>query len=306
MAKDVILLTTHWKDDYWHKPKEAKYTGNVRYTEIGNWDYLAQNCPLAALGIYYRKIETTPFVYLRIQGMRYDPVTQNPFFRFVAIRPSSTPSASLRAELPRHCQGLIGMIAGDQLVQILKAIGEEPPHEWLELVGSGGAGPSQPTWRSWVGEYFLSLEDPKLGDAEFEDRIAALLRAIGFRVEQKGHTLAGPYADGIAIHDDFGLVYDCKNRRNYAPLQEDIRALRQYLADEQVLKPKVKLYAAFIAVGFASSAPANIFHVNTSHLLRLLVARLKVGGDFNLRPLKLILERNLSLDDSVIGQYWRV
>lgn len=57
---------------------------------------------------------------------------------------------------------------------------------------------------------------------------------MDFDVTQKGHKLKEEFAYGIAIFDDdYGIVYDCKNRENFKPVSGDIRAIEKYLDDEQ-------------------------------------------------------------------------
>ena len=304
----VILLTTDWAKDYWHESKTAKYPGKVSYTQVPDWSNLAASCPLPGLGIYYRgrknDYSRIPFVYIKINEMTYDPGTGNPYFRFEPVRVSKTQSDRLRAKLPPTCRGLISTIQIEDLLNVLSDIGEEPPDEWLKLPIAGTSQKPSLAWRDYLGNYFLELEGSNLSDREFEDRIASTLTALGFKVTQKGHKKEGAYADGVAIHEDTGIVYDCKNSQNYAPTEDDIRALKQYTSEEMTLNSGKALNGAFIARDFRTQPRQNIFHLPVEALLYLLFVKLSKGNEFNLNPFKLLLKKGGELSRRKIDEYW--
>lgn len=309
MLNEVILLTTDWEPDYWNKPKTAIYPGKVKYTDIPNWSNLASSCPLAGLGIYYagRKHDYSGlrFVYITITRMSYDVGTGNPRFNFEVVRPSKTSSDKLRSKLPPKYLRLISTIPIEDLLNVLSDLGEEEPEEWLKLAVVGVSQKRSPAWREFIGDYFLALERSGLGDNEFEDRIASLLKAIGFRVTQKGHKMEGAYADGIAIHADVGLVYDCKNSETFAPTEDNLRALKQYVGDETTLNRGKNLYGAFVSRGFQAEPYQNIFYLRVESLLYLLAVKLTKGIEFDLNPFALLLQKGKELDFQRIDEYWR-
>jgi len=308
MLNQVILLTTDWEEDYWHKPKTAIYPGKVSYTEVPNWSNLANSCPLAGLGIYYQgrkhDYSSIPFVYIKINGMSYDEGTGNPRFNFEVVRVSKTRSDRFRSKLPSKYHRLISTIQIDDLLKVLGEVGEEEPDEWLKLAIGGAIQKPALTWRDYLGDYFLALERSGLSDDEFEDRIAFLLKALGFRVTPKGHNIEGAYADGIAIHEDIGVVYDCKNRQTFAPTEDDIRALKQYTSDEMTLNSGKTLYGVFISRDFQMQPHQNIFHLQVEPLLYLLAVKLIKGNEFNLNPFKLFLQKGRDLNRQKIDEYW--
>lgn len=304
----VVLLTTDWAADYWHKPKRAQFTGKVSYRDLPNWSDLADSCPLAGLGIYYKKkndYSRRPFVYIQIKGMSYDSGTANPFFTFEVIQASSTSSDALRSRLPSENLALISTIQTDDLLRILREVGEQAPAEWLQLVAGKTAAKTPVSWCEYLGNYFLALEQGTLSDNEFEDRTAFLLKALGFKVTSKGHNIQGPYEDGIAFHEDIGIVYDCKNSQNFAPTEDDIRALKQYATDERTIHSDKTLYSAFISKDFLKPPQQDTFHLRIESLLYLLFIKLIKGSEFNLNPVKLILQKRRELDRKAIDEYWR-
>lgn len=308
MLNQVVLLTTDWACDYWHRPKVAKYTKPVSYRDLHNWNDLAHSCPLAGLGIYKlgkkQDCSKTPFVYIKINGMTYDVGTGNPDFNFEVIQVASTNSDTLRNKLSAENKRLISSIESHALLRILNEMGEKQPNEWLQLAPGGPISTASPSWRDYLGNYFLALEQGTLSDNEVEDRIAFLLKALGFNVIPKGHRIQGAYADGIALYENIGVVYDCKNTQSFAPTEDDIRALKQYTNDEMILQTGRTLYSAFIAKDFQMLPRQGTFHLRMEQLLHLLAVKLKKGSDFNLNGFNLLLQRGRELNDQAIDDYW--
>ncbi|ROL56130.1 hypothetical protein D9V84_09410 [Bacteroidetes/Chlorobi group bacterium Naka2016] len=302
--KKVILLATAWHSDYWESDKEAPYPGTT-YTQLKEWDELSQNCPLAGLGIYIKQKEndfrTIPFVYLKITGMRYDPITQQPYFNFKVIKKASRESIELSIRLPSETRRLFSAINADQLIKILNEIGEKPPAEWLSLIESGQTSVS---WEDYIGKYFLDLKSGNLSNDEFEDRIYNLLTALGFDVIQKGHKIRGEYCDGVAIFEGgYGIVYDCKNTVDFIPTAENKRALAKYLEDEKKLHEEKNLFNAFIAESFGLEQN-EVFYFSIDALLYLLYKKLIMGSKFRLSPFKKILDNKMSLTIETIKKEW--
>jgi hypothetical protein len=156
--------------------------------------------------------------------MRYDENTLEPCFSFEPIRSSGIPSSRLSTSL--RIRRLFWAIDFNQAREHLSRIGATPPTEWIELAELRKIPVS---WRDWIGGYFLDIERSSLSNNEFEDRIVDLLKALGFDVTQKGHTLRGEYPDGIFSFEGYAVVYDCKNISNFSPSADDIRAIKGYL-----------------------------------------------------------------------------
>jgi hypothetical protein len=297
--KKVILLATSWKD-YWDSDKEASYH-KLKYHELHGWEDLSQTCPIAGLGIYLKDFKRIPFVYLKITGMRYD-LSETPFFDFKVIQKSKTESQLLCEKLPPQSKKLFSVIDGEQIIKILEEVGEEPPPEWHALLELNHL----PTisWHDYIGKYFLEIESESISNNEFEDRIAALLTALGFKVIQKGHKIPGEYPDGVAVFEDkFAIVYDCKNKSNYIPTSGDKRALNKYLSDEKYVREALPLFPVFIAKSF-NVPQEKLFHFTVESLLYLLYKKIVMGDQFNLLPLKKILLNQEELSKEVIDKEW--
>jgi len=306
--KKVILLATGWEPDYWEKPKIAPYP-TKKYSDLSDWETLSKNCPLAGIGIYIKQTlkgkvhdySNKQFVYLKIKGMDYDRRTKEPLFDFEPIQKSYTESKKLWNKLPDENKKLFSSIDADNLIKILKEIEEEPPKEWLNLIESGKT-PSY--WYDYIGKYFLELKNGGLSNDEFEDRIVALLTALGFDVTQKGHKLGGEYPDGVAaFEDEYAIVYDCKNRVNFIPTAEDKRAIRKYLEDEKKVRKEKNLFCAFIAKSFGE-VQKDIFYFSVDAILYLLYKKLIMGFKFSLSPFKKILDDKMNLTIDTIDKEW--
>jgi hypothetical protein len=303
--KQVILLATAWGSDYWDSDKEAPYPGR-KYTDLPGWEELSKNCPLAGLGIYIKQKDkdyfAQSFVYLKINGMRYDTDSDTPFFSFKVIKKATASSKSLVDKLPSEARKLFWAMNADDLIKILSEIGETPPKEWLALLGSVR---TSACWRDYIGTYFLDLQSETLSNDEFEDRVAHLLTALGFDVTQKGHKIKGEYADGIATFDEneCAIVYDCKNTVDFVPTAESVRALEKYFEDEKKVHRGKSLYKAFIAKSFTGGQRATFF-LPVDSLLYLLYKKLTMGSKFTLSPLRKILDSDISLTTEMIDKEW--
>ncbi len=304
--KKVILLYTDWEEKYWEFPKEAPYPGR-EYTQLPEWDETKKNLPLPGLGIYskFKKqdLSEDPFVYIRVDGMRYDENSKQPYFSFTRIERSKTKSFNLSKILPSEAKKLFSGIDAENLMEYLTQIGETPPKEWMDLIELK----EMPIrWEDSIGVYFLDIERKNLSNNEFEDRIADLLKALSFKVKQQGHILQGEYPDGIFSFEDYAVVYDCKNTSNFSPSSADIRAIEKYLKDEKKVRKEKNIYAAFIAKSFRQQGEKNVFYFTVSSLIYLLYKKLTLGLDFTLNPIKKILENTIHLTKDIIDKEWRV
>jgi len=308
MSKDrVIILCTAWDSNYWEDPKEAPYPKR-RYTDLPEWETLTLNCPLAGLGIYIkqkiggeeRDYRNRNFVYLKIKGMRYDKDTEKPYFNFEPIKTSGTSSKRLLEQIPSL--PLFSTVKSEDLLNILETLGEEIPKEWIELMMTKKPAKS---WRDYVGVRFLELIDRDLGDAEFEDRIADLFKALNFEVSQLGHKAVGEYPDGeIKLDEDIILVYDCKNSFDFDPSAEDKRKLNQYIEDAKNKYKNKEIYGIFVAKSFGSPQQSYLFF-SISSLVYLLYKKLVLGSTFTLDPFRKIICKKEYLNQTLIDNEWR-
>jgi len=307
MSGRVLVLCTHWSEDYWTRPREAPYPGRS-YKELPEWDKLVNSCPLPALGVYIRGrlrgeyVDRThkEIVYLKVTGMRFDEETEQPYFRIEPICESSIPSKIFLESFPAI--SLFTVVEGTKILEILKALGEEPPKEWIELIGAG-----KPIigWRDYVGKYFLDLIDGELSDNDFEDRCYQLLTSLGFEVEQLGHKVVGEYPDGEAKIDDIIIVYDCKNTFDYKPNAEDRRKLNEYVRDAKLKYKDKSVYGTFIARNFGDSQKGDLFYFPVSSLVYLLYKKIILGRKFSLSPFRKILAKKEVLNQTLIDNEWR-
>jgi len=291
-GNSVLILYTFWAPDYWDKRREAPYPKRS-YEELSNWNDLEKSLPIPGIGVYMKHREKDyrqrSFVYLRIKGMRYNELRE-PYFDFEPIRRGEKTSAALLDRIGQH--KLFELRPLDQVTEILKGLGEEPPSDWLKLAKEG----VEEDWRSWIGSHFLRAESDVSNDA-FEDIISDIFRAIDFSVEQMGHKLHGNNPDGILLPPppyDFAIIYDCKNSWEYYPNEDDKRALEDYLTKQKVeVKARYRhitdVYSCFVAKSFdpaissASEVGSDIL-LDLRSLLYILYKRVRIGSKFTLGP----------------------
>lgn len=304
--KKVLILATGWSNDYWEFDKEAPYP-KTKYTGLEGWDDLSKSCPLPAIGRYIKQkgndFSLYPFVYLVIIGMRYDVNTRQPYFKFETIAKSKTESRKLEHNLPSVKRKLYSAMKYEDLIEILQNLGEQPPEKWSNLAR---VAEERIQWKDYIGKYLLQGRDRVLSNDEFEDRVAALLNSLSFKVSQKGHKLPGEYADGIAAFArDYAIVYDCKNTDDFIATSEDERAIRKYLEDERKIRDEDNIYCAFIAKSSKTEVKRGNFYLPMDSLLYLLYKKLVLGAEFSLSPVKKILDDFLPFNDKIIDKEWR-
>jgi hypothetical protein len=235
-------------------------------------------------------------------GMRFDPSTKQPYFDFETVAKSKTESRRLEGKLGGIYKKLFSAIDFEKLTGILRDLGEEPPDEWR---GLAEAKEETIGWVDYVGKYFLEIEDKILSNNEFEDRVAVLLNALGFQVNQKGHKIPGEYPDGIAsFGDDHAIVYDCKNTQYFMPSAADERAIKKYLDDEKKIRSERNISCAFIAKSFKGEGRKDIYYLPINSLLYLLYKKVFLGSKFTLSPLKKIFDNLISFGKETIDKEW--
>jgi len=304
----VLLLATGWNETYWDSPKEAEYRGKS-YEELPEWESLARNCPLPGIGIYIKQkgkdFSSRHFVYLKIKGMRYESNSKMPYFDFETVKQSNTPSCELVGRLGGRVP-LFSIKDCSEIRKVLQELGETPSSTWEDLLSPEQNTTSQAryTWEDYIGKYFLDIKDTNISNNEFEDRVCALLTAIGFEVEQRGHRVPGEYPDGIAFVEGYGLVYDCKNSTDYRPTTDDKRAIRKYLEDEKKAYENKTLFPVFIAKSFRSYDEKDIYYLDVEALNYLLYKKICLGSKFNLSRIKKLLDNKTTLNRDIIDKEW--
>ncbi|MBI5193505.1 MAG: hypothetical protein HZA08_08715 [Nitrospirae bacterium] len=135
--KNILLLATSWDPNYWTNEREASYEG-AKFTDLPEWDELEDKCPLAGIGFFKKHKEKDyslmQFVYLQINGIRYDPDTGYPSFWTYPIKRSRVTSSRLERALPEENLEWFTAIEKSVLTDILKDLGEKPPEAWMELL----------------------------------------------------------------------------------------------------------------------------------------------------------------------------
>ncbi|MBP1912998.1 hypothetical protein [Thermococcus stetteri] len=153
--KRVLVLKTAWAEDYWESAKEAPYPKRS-YKKLKDWEGLKGYLPLPGLGVYIKQTIKgkvydylhKPFVYLRIKGMRHNE-KEEPYFDFEPIGKAKVKSEELLKRLPNK-SALFFSISSNEIIQILKELGEELPEEWLKLLEGEARGWN---WKDWIGKY---------------------------------------------------------------------------------------------------------------------------------------------------------
>lgn len=301
--KKILLLATKWKRDFWESEEKAPYP-NRKYTELAEWNNLSKNCPLPGIGRYIKgkdkdkDFSVEPFVYLEIKGMKYDPEYKQPCFYFKFLGKSNTKSSELEKKL--SYKEFFFAMESQELIEILRKIGEEPPEDWKKLIEMKR---EITHWKDYIGKYFLEIEATHLSNDEFEDRVVTLLKALGFKVDQKGYKIPGEYPDGVLSFEDYAIVYDCKNKHNFIPSAEDKRAIEKYEKDERKIRTEKNIYCAFIAKSFKEKTGKHLY-LSINSLLYLLYKKLYLGSKFTLSPLKKIFDNFSPLDKEIIDKEW--
>lgn len=307
----VLLLYTNFGPPYWSREgKPAKYTKRS-FRKLPDWNELQRSLPIPALGIHFGDFSYLRFSYMMVIGMEQDD-REIPTFDYQCVGESGATSDQLLRTLRDPQTGtLFETRESATVLNMLNTLAEQPPQEWLDLLG--GTKPQVPaeSWRDWIGQRFLRLFDTKISNDDFEDIVAETFRALGFEVVQMGHRRPGSYPDGtlVAAPSDFAIVYDCKNSSNYYPIVEHQRAISDYVQKEgkrlQEQKRVRSVYSAIVARSFAQAelVGADIF-VSAEDLLYALYKRLRLGKDFTLTAFDEVTKRSRRMDKRFMDQAW--
>jgi hypothetical protein len=308
---DVLILCTWWEVDYWENDKVAPYTKRT----IKPVQHLKNSLPLPAIGIYTKGRDkdytSQPPCFLTIKSIDENEKSE-PLFDFHYIsKIEKLTSFTLLKEI--GIRDLFFTVPQEKILNILERFNIKPPSEWQKLLE---AKPS-PFWLEWIGKHFQDILQP-ISNPEYEDRIAEILHALGFEVEQLGHRKEGEYPDGIAYSKDFAVIYDCKNRSNYFLNANDKRAMIKYVnyvkRRIQEQKGMEKVYFAFIAHSYDNMESISDIEKETSSkgflftseaLLYLLSKKISLGRSFLLADFEgLISNQAVTIEvvDNIYGR----
>lgn len=320
---NTILLSTVWDPDYFETDKEAPYP-KFNYNQLANWNNLANELPLRALGIYKGNNINQCFTFLKVVGMRHDDLNA-PHFDFRTISRSNVTSSRLIDALPTNIRRQIfSSIDYNVLLNILKNIGANLPQEWLNTqeniinpVPTPNIVNDAPTpdivnnvtttsnYLDFIGDYYKRLLTVNLNNDEFEDLTASLLIALGFSVTQRGHNVVAAVTDGVASFENkIALVYDCKNSNDFVLREDFKRAINQYVNDERRRRNEEEFYPVFISRGFVNPNCPGFHCFTIDSLLYLLYKKLLLGNKFSLRPMSIILTNNSEFSKNRIDIEW--
>jgi len=233
--------------DYWEKDRIAPYPKrSIRAVE-----HLRNALPAPAIGVYIKQRERdfTHIIpcFLAVRNISENEKGEPLFdFHFVAKMEGVT-SLDFLSKIGQ--KGLFFTVPQEKVLRALHSFGIVPPAEWRMLLEER----IQPSWRDWIGKHFEEILQ-QISNQEYEDRVAEILKALGFELEQMGNKREGEYPDGIIYSRDFAMVYDCKNRSNYFLDAKDKRAMIRYVqyAQRRIREQKriEKVYFAFAAKSY--------------------------------------------------------
>lgn len=305
--KKAIILCTRWKV-FFEKENIAPYDG-FDSSKLQGWDEFIKQGIIPALGVYTKEFNEECFVYIKVLGLSKDN-SGFPRFDFKVIEKSNTPSFKLLNLLENKF--LFSSISQNEIMSKLKQINENPPSEWVNLfekeikITEDTSETNNIEWLAYIGEYYKRLFNRNISNNEFEDIVAKLLIALGFDVEQAGHNVVGAKPDGVATHNEYSLVYDCKNSDNFYLNEEERRKMDNYIKDENIIRKKHELFPLFIARGYNNSMKANYNFLTVENLIYLLYKKLTFGFKFSLERLFRIIKRGKELSKDSIDIEFRI
>ena len=300
-----IILATRWQPGYWQQGGTAPFSGALAGTIPQVMDIINDNCPIVGIGYYKRSPNPVGatgnenFEYIKINGITQNgPADFSISYEF--IRTSNTQSNILSQHIP----GLYFLFYDNNneniLINILHLLHEdipviiEPP---IINVPPVIIIPPVTYWHNYIGNYFLELRNNGLGDGDFEDRVYKLLVALGFDVKQEGHTTPGAYPDGTITIQNYKLIYDCKNRDNYFPVQADVNQMTNYINNNNMQFPNFQNRGIFIARNFGNIQNRhNYFYYKVDDLLYLYFKKIILGNNFNINSLLLVVNQNVDIN----------
>jgi hypothetical protein len=308
---ETIALTTDFDRNYWELHKPARFPSTDINKRLSSWRQLNSKCPLPAIGLYTDKYKERHFDYIIIKDIIAD-ADGTPNFDYEFISNGHRESRILDEKINLNRKKFYFSIDCSTLIQSLRDIEEKPPLNWLNLfenntpiVNTEVIVTEKADWSAYLGRYFLDLRDRQLGNEEFENRVAFLLTALGFKVLQKGHLLVGTVPDGVATYSgDIGLVYDCKNSSNYSPNANDMRALESYYNDERAKHRDLQMFPCFIAKKGITPIVGDKLVIYVEALLYVLFKKLASGSDFKLDPIINFFTNKRVFSIENINIYW--
>jgi len=313
----ILILKTSDYENLWDKDGEAKYQEDYlkRFKEdLKKWK---DDCPLPAIAFYIKKQSNKPPSFLSIEDITYEGKQVCFSFRLISQLPNITSLDFAKKLENNEKKGLFYTVDYDKINSVLDKLNIIPPEEWEKLPKIAHDADVSEPWKNWIGEHFLKIDpniNPDISYNDYEDMVAEIFIALGFKVNQMGHLMAKKEVpDGISKTEDlknkFAIVYDAKNRKNFYPDSDEIRAMKQYVdkfIDDPFLKDieKERIYFAYIARGYSSGINIgqirNLIEVHSEGflftseaMLRLLYWKIKLGPNFNLSKLKDLTSKNI-------------
>lgn len=313
----VIILTTHWTEDYWYKNGKAPYT---KYFEP------LKNIPkqeYRAIGVYTKgKLKGEPIdrshlkpSFLQVSGIRHHKVSGHLIVSYQFLNEKlDMPSKVIYDEIRsldrfrgERFLPLCFYLEDDEWQAIREKLNiDKVPDGWQKLA-------EVKTEEPWLGNYFMAMKNYDW--RRYEQAVSACFHVIGFRVNALGYRreeervpdgyLYTPLGLDFPKEDSFWVTYDCKSRKNYPSSEDDVakdeRAMVEYIQDHEKIVsgegiiPSNKFFL-FVAHGFhryavemckkiSNKTKAMGALLTTDTLLYLTSKRLKTGYRF--RVLKL-------------------
>jgi len=318
----ILVLVTHWTDDYWYKSGEAPYSMSFesRVRELPRQRY-------RAVGLYWKG---------KLRGEFVDRTQQNPAFLFVDDIRSVDEGITLSYEYAGRIN-LTSLSFAERIRRINRYVDGFPlcfvleDDEWKEIeMELNVVTPDQ--WRlhmeaplNWLGDYFkIETYDWEA----YERVVAACFNILGFRVKRLGALKRDEEArvpDGYLYtppttskQSSFWVAYDCKARFNFPekgdrPADEE-RKMIEYIQNEERrthvmgVEPNNKyfLYVAHSFKPYAAEMSNRIHNATravgglmTTRILRYLVEkRLRTGYKFIVENIsRLFANREISFSD---------
>lgn len=308
--KETIILTTNFEKNYWSLGKIGKYPKTDIHQRLPQWKELKDQCPLLAIGLYTDKHQNDSFDFIIIKDITIH--NNAPVFDYDFIAKGKCTSQELYNQIESKGRLFYFSLELSNLISVLNQLNEKRPERWDSLsyenalpINSINITTPQESWEQYIGSYFLALKNDQLSNNDFEDRTAKLLTALGFKVNQKGHQFIGTVADGVATLDtEFGIVYDCKNRINYKPDSNDMRAIDSYHKDEQIKYPNFEIYPCFIPKTTTNYIVSDKIIIPIESLLFLLYKKLEAGNNFRLNSIQNFFRNKRQMTIENIKVYW--
>lgn len=308
---EILILCTWWEPDYWERDKTAPYLQK----SIQPVQHLKSKTPTPAIGVYTkgrgRDYTQKPPCFLVVRDISENEKGE-PLFDFHFItQMKGVSSADFLSRIPK--KDLFFTVSEEEALRALESLNIKPPSDWLKLLEKKAQ--VTPSWLDWIGTHFQNILHTISND-EYENIIAEIFKALGFEVEQLGHTKEGEYPDGIAYTKDYAIIYDCKNRTNYFLNANDKRAIIKYV---QYAKPRIeerrkieKVYFAIIAHSYTKvenisdiekETSSKGFLLTSEAMLYLLFKKLSLGPAFLLADFQELISNQVITIENIKNVY---